>query len=172
MANAEDAAPDFMAPLEAWRAWRVVEHDGELSLASVVKRTLWPPRRPFVASCLRPRIPSDWLRRRRPHEAPAETCECGIYATRLELCGEYLTDSPPPAFARVIGRVAIWGTVVECELGFRASHAYPVALYIPEDASRRASPEEIASRLARYGISIELVPTDRKDVPALLRSAG
>jgi hypothetical protein len=70
---------------------------------------------------------------------------------------------------RVIGTVSLWGTVVEGERGWRASHAYPRRIYVPVP-SRRAwlnpvgglrrpalPPAEIAYALAEYGVTVELV---------------
>jgi hypothetical protein len=135
----------------------VVERDGQLSLASVVKGTVWPAGKPLVAECLKPRPLLERVRRDAPHGAPTAECECGIYAATLERAEEYLNHSLPNALARVLGRVALWGSVVECELGFRASHAYPLALYVKTRASRdpRRIPEEIVAGLARYRVSVE-----------------
>jgi hypothetical protein len=69
---------------------------------------------------------------------------------------------------RVLGRVALWGTVVECERGWRASRAYPAHLYVPSPRRpalfvltglrRPALPaEEIALELAAYGVPVEIV---------------
>lgn len=173
-AAALDAAPDYIEPLEAWRVWRVVECDGELWLASVVKRTLWRAGEPLAAECLRRRTLRSWLRRRPRHVAPHCDCECGIYATELTRAGEYLNDSFPEALGRVFGRVSLWGTVVECERGFRASHAYPLALYVAADAApgQRATPQTIAAGLARYGVPVEVLPHMRRQAPRLLRAAG
>ena len=109
--------------------WRVLQTDGVLTLASVVKAVAWSPGEALVAECLGPRLIP--LPRVRPHAAPGPRCECGIYATDLARASRYLRDSIPFDLDRVLGRVALWGTVVECERGFRASHAYPVALYVP-----------------------------------------
>jgi hypothetical protein len=160
-AHALTRPPDFVEPFVAWRVWRVVERDGELSLASVVKRTVWPAGQPLVAECLKSRPFLD-VRRRPPHGAPTERCECGIYAATLERAEEYLNDSYPEALARVLGRVALWGSVVQCERGFRASHAYPLALYVSTRATRnpRRTPDEIAAGLARYGVTVERLPAD------------
>jgi hypothetical protein len=165
-----EAAPDFFEPLEAWRAWRVIERDGELALASVVKRTVWSAGEPLVADCLKARPFHAWVRRRPPHPAPAERCECGVYASALDRACEYLRDSLPSALARVLGRVALWGSVVECERGFRASHAYPLELYVPADAStdRQTSPDDIAQGLRRYGVPVQVLPAGRRSAWKLL----
>jgi hypothetical protein len=52
--------------------------------------------------------------------------------------------------------VALWGKVIECEYGFRASHAYPLDLFvIPEYVrSGRLQPEDVTVSLGRYGVSV------------------
>jgi hypothetical protein len=154
-----ERAPDYAEPFVAWRVWRVVEHAGELALASVVKRTIWPAGRPLTATCLKP-SPFTWLLRRTPHEAPAESCECGVYGATADRAAEYLNDSLPDSIVRVIGRVLLWGSVVECERGFRAAHAYPEVIYVPLQGcgARRLAPQSIAGRLERYGVAVELLP--------------
>jgi hypothetical protein len=158
LGDALAAAPDFIEPLEAWRVWRVVAYKGELVLASAVKRTIWPADEPLVAECLAAKpLLRDWLLRRPPHEAPCESCQCGIYATQWGQVGKYLRDLLPEARARVLGRVALWGTVIESERGFRASHAYPLALYVPVDGAERSplGPDELARALERYRVPVE-----------------
>jgi hypothetical protein len=147
-------APDFIEPFEAWRVWTLVRRDDEYSLGSVVQRTLWPAREPFTAECLRHRLLRG-LRRRR-HAAPDVRCECGIYAAALEHVGRYVADAPCGVVPRVLGQVALWGTVVECERGFRASHAYPKRIYVPADAGEpwRIGWEEVALGLWRYGVPV------------------
>jgi hypothetical protein len=158
-------APDFVEPFEAWRVWRVVRGNGEYSLRrhgeyrlrSVVQRTVWPADEALTAQCLgRPRlIPR--LRHNRLHDAPEPDCECGIYAAALELVSQYVAEAPCQGFARVLGQVALWGTVIECERGYRASHAYPTRIYVPADAGEpwRITWEEVALGLVCYGVPIE-----------------
>jgi hypothetical protein len=167
-------APDYAEPFEAWRVWRVVGHGTQLTLASIVKRTLWPPCEPLAAECLRPTRLLDWLRRRQPHPAPAPSCECGIYAGTLDVVRRYLTDTLPDARARVIGRVALWGTVVECEWGYRASYAYPLALWVPVPGRGRtwSGAESVAAGLERYRVPVRLLPSDRIHAPAFERAFG
>lgn len=144
--------------------WRVLRADDVLTLASVVKGVVWLPGEPLLAECLGPRLIP--LPRLRPHAAPGPRCECGIYATDLARASRYLRDSIPFDLGRVLGRVALWGTVVECERGYRASHAYPVALYVPlgrgDGSVRRAL--ELADGLQRYRVPVELLPREQPDL--------
>jgi hypothetical protein len=63
----------------------------------------------------------------------------------------------------VVGRVSLWGRVVEAEAGWRASHGYPAALFVPRatQSRRRARAtvpvERIARELRDYGVPVELV---------------
>jgi hypothetical protein len=61
--------------------------------------------------------------------------------------------------ARVFGRVALWGKVVECERGWRATRAYPSRIYVPADTRLGSADEvEIAAQLTEYGVPVELLP--------------
>jgi hypothetical protein len=156
--------PDFAEPFEAWRVWRVVAGKDGYRLGSVVKPTVWPPGEPLVADCLRSSPLAAWFRRKRSagRPVPDERCECGIYAGVLRWVGEYLRDLPASvAVARVLGRVSLWGRVIECERGFRASHAYPLHLYVPVDSSFHSNHrwEALAAGLEVYGVSVDLLPT-------------
>jgi hypothetical protein len=101
-----------------WRAWRVVEHDDGLRLASVLYDEVWPSDGPLVAACAH------------GHAAPDFDCACGIYAAKwLELALPYRVGRDDPrTVARVVGLVALGGDVIEHRDGFRASHARPLEL--------------------------------------------
>jgi len=164
-------APDYAEAIEGWRVWRVVCSDDRYSLGSVVKPTLWPPGEPLQADCLRTPPLLGWLLRRPPHPAPETHCECGIYAAELDYVGQYLADVPAqPAVARVLGQVSLWGDVVECERGFRASRAYPLRIYVPVDAAVEDDryPEELAECLSAYRVPIELLPARCADAAWVL----
>jgi hypothetical protein len=157
----EPVAPDLAEAIEAWRAWRVVQRGTSYLLRSVLKPTIWPQHEPLAAECLHS---EPWPRRvwRRPdgrHEAPHFRCDCGIYAADLARVDQYLTPSPlEPTVGRVLGRVSLWGTVIECERGFRASFAYPRVIYIPGDAARTDRRlDELAAALAEYGVPVEVL---------------
>ena len=102
-------------PVVAWRAWALTgRRDGsQLLLRPVAGRTRpWPPGRPAEAGC----------RMGRFHEAPHVGCSCGLHGTHgLDL----LRRTRCPA---VLGRVALWGRIVEHDLGYRARFGYPQRL--------------------------------------------
>jgi hypothetical protein len=113
----EDLAPLATAePVIAWRAWTLTgRSDGShLLLRPVGSRTHpWPPLRAARAVC-----------RRGPHfhQAPEITCTCGLHGTHG---WDILRRAKSPA---VLGTVAMWGRVVEHELGYRGEYAYPQRL--------------------------------------------
>lgn len=165
------AAPDFIEPLEAWRVWKVVRRDGLYSLGSVVQRTVWPAGEAFVAECLAGgRLPRLLRRRKARHDAPDVGCECGIYAAGLDVVGQYAADAPFSNVSRVLGLVALWGTVVECARGYRASHAYPRRIFVPADAGEawRIGWDEVALGLCRYGVPVEPLAARAADATRFL----
>jgi hypothetical protein len=160
--------PDFVEPVEAWRVWRVGRRDGLIVLRSLVARSVWDPAVPLDAACAKGHSPwwRPWRLELNDHGAPDFDCSCGIYGVRSVAAARLYLDSP--AFVspgeRVIGRVALWGDVVESESGWRAAHAYPLELYVhvPTTAQgggfrRRASVDEIVIALDIYGVPVDVV---------------
>jgi hypothetical protein len=159
-------APDFVEPFVGWRVWLVAEEDDALRLHSVVFNVSWPVARPMEAECLRRRINLLPWRKQPPHSAPIAECDCGIYGATLDRVSGYLDGRfDAHRVHRVLGRVSLWGDVVECAWGYRASFAYPAQLYVPDRAARNGlTPEEVALGLTDYGVAVELadgVPADR-----------
>lgn len=155
------SAPDYAEAIVGWRLWHVAERGGALRLRSPLYRTPWPPRMELVAVCRGGRHPS-----------PDPVCGCGVYGSRTATdAAAYLTKffkSRDDVLHRVIGTVSLWGTVVECERGWRASRAYPRRIYVPAPSRARLiaigglrrpalPPAEIADALAEYGVPVELV---------------
>jgi hypothetical protein len=102
-------------PILGWRTWtlagsREATEVRLLPIAGTGKP--WPPRAPVRGEC----------GRRRGHHAPGIDCTCGIHATHTT---DPLRHTRDPA---VLGTVALWGRVVEHELGYRAELAYPQRL--------------------------------------------
>jgi hypothetical protein len=128
------SAPDYADPLIGWRVWCVVATADGLRLGSVIHDERWPIGMELVAEC----------RAEGRHEAPDEACTCGIHAAREPATvWSYLRGRDEPGtVARVLGRVLLWGRVVEHEGGWRASHALPLDLVATEP--------ELARGLAAY----------------------
>jgi hypothetical protein len=84
------------------------------------------------------------------HQAPFGACNCGWAAY-------YALDAEPelPAPECVWGAVVAWGTIIECEAGFRAQFARPLALLdhrYPDDIRERGRRVEVAAQA--YGIPL------------------
>jgi len=156
-------APDFAEPIRAWRVWWVLLEGQKLRLRSLFYPLLWEPGRRVEAECLHRRLLRPW--RRRAHQAPRERCDCGIYAaTAPSTADEYLgpMHPAPPAEAvqYAVGRVSLWGMVIECARGWRASYAYPATLHLPTQSlgrSRRVTPREVVDGLTGYGVPVTLI---------------
>jgi hypothetical protein len=99
-------------PIHAWRTWTLAgSRDGSeaalLPIAGTGKP--WPARAPVSATCAK----------RGRHRVPDPGCTCGIHGT---FDVDPLRRTRTPA---VLGTVALWGRVIEHELGVRAEHGYP-----------------------------------------------
>jgi hypothetical protein len=148
-------APDYADALIGWRVWCVVRHGAELRLGSVIQDDVWPLGAPFVARCRAHEPPANRLLLRDPyaHDVPAAGCTCGIYAAR-EPAGawSYLRGRDEAhTVARVIGRVMLWGRVVEHEDGWRAERACPLDVYTGDRELRRRLGSVLDARRADLG---------------------
>jgi hypothetical protein len=138
----------------AGAVWRVLKTEtlregDQFRLCAVGTRRVpksWDPRTPVRAVC------SSHISR---HEAPHPEHECGLYGLRSRARVEGLLDGwkdtqgKPDAWA--LGRVSLWGRVIEFELGWRAEYAYPYALTV------FAADDRIADELRRsYAVDVEL----------------
>jgi hypothetical protein len=124
-------------PVVGYRAWRAGVRGGQAVLASVIVRDYhWPTRRPAVA-----------------HDPNGVH---GIHAFKLlegALWTYHHNYYSEPAWTRVFGAVALAGTVVEHDKGYRASHAYPTLLYYTPDV------HGLVQNLARtYGVEMAPLP--------------
>ena len=146
------AAPDYADAILGWRLWSLVPQGYDWRLRSVVVSNVWRPGAELVATC-------NQDPHRVAHHSPHLQCTCGIYATDdPESVREYVGMG---LFPRVLGQVALWGTVVECEHGWRAQRAYPSRLYVPV-CSQRWPPSSASEQLARslamaYGVPVDLI---------------
>jgi len=160
-------APDYIEAVEAWRVWRVGMRDGRVVLKSVFSPSVWEPAVPLTAVCTKRRRSRwrPWRLEPNDHAAPDLDCRCGIYGVKSAVAARSYLESQPllGREERVIGRVALWGDVVEAQLGWRASHAYPIELFVPTPAvvwsglRRRAYVDEILFALQAYRVPVDLV---------------
>jgi hypothetical protein len=159
--------PDYIEPVEAWRVWRVGMRQGCVVLQSLFTGTVWEPAVPLVASCSKRHRSRwrPWRTERNAHEAPHLDCSCGIYGVRSVAVARSYLERPDLLCRgeRVIGRVALWGDVVEGQFGCRASRAYPMELFVPAPAvlrsgfRRRAYVDEILLALEEYRVPVDIV---------------
>ena len=99
----------------------------------------WPAGADRVAKCFAVR----------GHEAPYRDCRCGFSAFYS------LPEEPElPAPEAVWGAIVGWGRVIECERGFRAQYARPVALLDRENPLARRRRESPALAAENYGIPL------------------
>ena len=94
----------------------------------------WPTDADHVAKCFA----------LRGHEAPHRDCNCG-WAAYYSLA----TEPELPAPECVWGAVVAWGKIVECETGFRAQFARPLALL------DRENPDDLREQGRRAAVAAE-----------------
>jgi hypothetical protein len=157
-------APDYFEPVIGWRSWAVVRSGADFRLRSIAFTDVWPAREPFVASCYRAvsHFPLRLWRKPRRHAPVTLDCDCGIHAANdFASAAAYLhlyEDLPQRSIChRALGRVALWGSVVEGDLGWRASRAYPQEILMPAiGAKRRVELQAIVEGLSVYGVPVEV----------------
>jgi hypothetical protein len=94
------------------------------------------------------------------HPAPAERCNCGLYANpdREALRQHGLCLAPE---AIVLGQVALWGKVVDDEASYRAEFAYPARLSLVVDSViDDISPETLLDELSVYRVPVQAITLD------------
>lgn len=120
--------PDVAHWIEGWRVWRR-ESGGRLQ--SLYAGDVWPQRQVARAGC---HTATDVLGQiaslygieniERCHVSPHEHCHCGIYFKHRPPPWEDVFIGPD----RIVGRVAVWGKVIQGTEGGRAQFAYPLSL--------------------------------------------
>lgn len=113
-------------PILGWRAWRLHATPAGPRLVPTTPRPEWPPGEAIRASCTgaHERLYLVFNPDLAPtHRSPEPGCTCGVHAVkdpRRLARGAHL--------AGVVGRVAMWGRVIEHTKGWRAEFAYPSRL--------------------------------------------
>jgi hypothetical protein len=119
-------APDLIAPVVAFRLWRL--RDG--TLHSAWAPDAWPSAT-MTARCHAGAAP------------PHDRCTCGVHAWHSQVP----FTATNPVRDLVAGAVVVWGRVAVHDTGLRAQHARIVALARPLGRRKRAAVEEVAARL-------------------------
>jgi hypothetical protein len=139
--------------VSGWRFWEVVETAEGWRLRSPYWSTDWAAGEPFRAECLG--VQKELRAFARSHAAPGKSCRCGIYGGTYGQLQSFLRANVAQyASVPVLGQVSLWGSVEQCANGWRASHAYPLALSV-STLSRRAY--DIAASLEAYGVPVEVL---------------
>lgn len=134
-------------------AGRFVANPALGMVAPRAAQTPWPTDVDRVAKCFA----------LRGHDAPYRDCNCG-WSAYYELAAE--PELPAPEC--VWGAVVAWGRIVECETGFRARFARPVALLDPRHPADRRPGRRAAVAAESYGIPL----LDRDELIAYARWHG
>jgi hypothetical protein len=147
------ATPDFVEPIVGWRVWRVVTCGGQHVLASVCNNVAWVPGQALEARCLS-------FASMLPHASPDVGCRCGVYAWKREAV-DWLKFGPHTRL--VVGRVSLWGDVLEADRGWRAGRGYPDRLFVPRIGRRlKDRDHRIAQGLEAYGVRVEPVLVEHR----------
>jgi hypothetical protein len=141
-------------PVLGWRIWHVDPTPGGSRLRSWAHSIEWPAGQKAEAHCrsiLGLALPA-WS-----HSAPRKGHACGIYALRDRADAERMLHEigeVGPAFNRLpaaLGRVSLWGRMVENVGGWRAQFAYPYDLLL------FGADDSIAAELRRdYAVDVAL----------------
>jgi len=123
-----------------WRYWQV--RAGRLR--SVTQRHVeWKPGLVLAARCSGA-----------GHQAPDEGCECGIYGARdLETLRQHGLCLAPEALA--VGRVALWGRVVDDVSGWRAERGRPLGLAVVPELVAPGELDAMVGALGTYGVPVD-----------------
>ena len=109
----------------------------------------WPPGRVLKAVCVEV-----------GHPAPADRCNCGLYANPdLEALRQHGLCLAPDVI--VLGQVALWGKVVVDEPSYRGEFAYPARLSLVVDSLVDDTPTEaLTEGLGAYQVPVHTTTLD------------
>ena len=134
-------------PVFGWRYWQL---SPRRLLRSVTQRDFeWPPGRVLKAVCVEV-----------GHPAPADRCNCGLYANPdLQALREHGLCLAPDVI--VLGQVALWGKVVVDEPSYRGEFAYPARLSLVVDSLVDGTPPDaLVEGLGAYRVPVHTTTLD------------
>lgn len=131
-------------PIIAYRGWDI---EGRTLTAQGYNSMKWFVRKPMVATCYDDE----------EHEtnAPDGNCSCGLHAFK-----DLATLHQVVGSSEVLGRVALWGRIIEHEHGYRAEYAYPQVLFYGKHSADETTSRGVAQL---YGIDVMPVPQELID---------
>ncbi|HEX8769358.1 MAG TPA: hypothetical protein VF711_01175 [Acidimicrobiales bacterium] len=137
---------DRAESVSGWRYWQISGRSGHLRSVTQ-KRIEWPPGHVLVARCLGA-----------GHQAPDPSCDCGIYGARdLDTLREHGLCLAPEVL--IVGKVALWGRVIDDVSGWRAEFGAPAELHVVDDLVAGLDASEVAARLeAAYRVRAGTMP--------------
>lgn len=138
---------DQRDPVFGWRYWQL---SPRRLLRSVTQRGFeWQPKRVLRAQCVEI-----------GHPAPADRCNCGIYANpELDALREHGLCLAPDVI--VLGQVALWGKVVVDEPSLRGELGYPARLSLVADSLVDDTPADaLIEALGAYGVPVHSTTLD------------
>jgi hypothetical protein len=93
------------------------------------------------------------------HQAPAEDCDCGIYAAAdLDTLRSHGLCLSPGAL--VVGEVNLWGAVLRAEDGYRGQYASPRTLSLVEETVPSRSRSSVLETLVAYHVPVSTTCLD------------
>lgn len=121
-----DRVPDMVAPITAWRAWRIIATGNTYNLRAVGQDDIWIPKQRMEARCLAGQG------NHADSSVPKFNCTCGFWAFKtVDMLPGVLMDYKSTL---VLGSVALWGRVIETSHGYRAQYACPTELWLLDDS--------------------------------------
>lgn len=132
MARAREVVPEAsrVGLITGWRCWTVLRPEG--LLRPIWRRGLvWTPGRPYEAFCADDE--TEFPQRPPVHPVPDPACKCGVWAVCHPMLLEEVEWTWETDEVLVVGQVALWGSVIEFQRGWRAQFAYPAHLYVFTD---------------------------------------
>ena len=156
-------------PIYAWRSWRVgIDPWGRPRLLPAGLTSIGSELSPWTPGKAGRAIHWDDGNPTFNHDAPATYCNCGYWAFKsaryLHLHSSYHNQG------YILGRVAMWGNIVEGTLGYRGEFVYPDHLWTTEhlESEWRLSRSFFERGKGRGNMIEDLLPK-RDDLQFMLR---
>ncbi|MDX1608434.1 MAG: hypothetical protein R3251_04450 [Candidatus Spechtbacterales bacterium] len=141
-----ESAPDSFKPLVGYRVWRLYNPFPVLYAGALRNSIAWTTGT-TEAMCINEKA----------HKAPAEDCDCGIYALvdMWSIMSRYKPSyhiTSEDTTYKILGSVVLWGKIVPGDKGYKAQKAAVAALYVPKNMEEIPAAIEEAAQI--YGVPI------------------